>query len=195
MSKLFRCLLQPTFIGVGGLVALLALTAAYWHSPWSCPKIVREDVYHFALFFGGWVGILLAYWRCVTADKNLKQDRYRVGAELLDTRNRNYAARVAGAATLAELAKQDPQHYADVVARAFAAFLAYPPRYDGGPNNGKIDFQSQDTVVAKDALNEIVSSGALNSSGKCSIFFPEDAPFRFEDGVVKSHQDHPDHPD
>ena len=194
MKGRFKCLLQPKVLGSVGLIGLLLLAVVYlacpWVCPWLCLKVAREDIYHFALFFGGGIGLLLAYWRSVTGDKNLKQEKYRLGAELLDTRNRDYSARVAGATTLADLAVEDPEYYGTRISTVFAAFLAYPPCYSRGPKHGKIDFQSQDTVVVREALNKIIKSG---KSGQ--VFFPEDAPFIIEGDMVICNQKHPDHPD
>ena len=129
-------------------IFLLALVWAYWD--WSH---LRTDIYQFTLMVGGAFALGLAYWRSSTADSNLKQDQFRIGSELLDTRS-PYVSRVAGAAILAQLVKEDPDNYHIIVMKAFEGFLEYPPRYGSGKERaGKIDFLSRDTLEVVRAIN------------------------------------------
>ena len=109
---------------IAGLV-ISSLTVVYW----VCPSQAHRQVYEFTLLVGGVIGLLFAYWRCHTADKNRKQEQYRIGSALLDLRNRHYVERVAGAARLSDLVKEDPKQYDVRVMKAFEAFLAFPPGF------------------------------------------------------------------
>ena len=167
---------------------LSGLTIAYWNfkSP------VRHEFYEYMIIIGGLVGIIFAYWRCKTADENFKQDRYRIGSELLDMHG-PYAARVAGAATLAALAKKDPSQYDARVMKAFEAYLAFPPVYGGqigGHQKGKVDYKSRDTEEVVRAIN----ARTRRQRKRYRVVLPQFSPFIVtRNGDVKGNPKHPDY--
>ena len=131
---------------------MLAVAYAYWIA---CPQY-RKEIYQFTLLLGGAFGLVFAFWRCITADNSLKQERYRIGSELLDTKHNDYAARVAGVTTLAALAREDLKNYDTIVMKAFEAFLAFPPGFGspiGDHKKGDIDYKSRDTEEIVKAIN------------------------------------------
>ena len=107
------------------------------------------------------VGFGFAYWRCRTADRNLRHQQYLTGSKLLNSqvkdRGLRYRNRVDGTATLARLMKEDPDQYDVQVVNAFEIFLSHPPVFSGdfeGHRSNETDYESRDTVEAVRALCE-----------------------------------------
>ena len=121
-----------------------------------------ESIYKIALIVGAAVGIGLAVWRCRTADKNLLQERFKIGSELMDMDKHHYSVRVSGAVILAELARKYPKTYEIPVMTTFEAFLEYPPcfskhmaqnMYGYGMTDRLIDYGSRDTIFIINAIH------------------------------------------
>ena len=173
-------------VGISCLIVLVLLVY------WKLPSEFRPSFYELSVIVGGVLGICLAWWRCRTADKNFKQERYRIGSELLDM-DRPYAARVAGAAILAELAKEDPNQYDATVMKAFEAYLAFPPVYSGQigcHKRGKVDYKSRDTEEVVRAIN----ARTTRQRKRYCVVLPKFAPFTVtENGGVEGNPEHADY--
>lgn len=182
---------------IGGVIAApisLVVVGCMWPPPEN--ERFRDSV----LLVGGTFGLWFGCWRCITADENLKQERYRIGSELLNWKNHDYVSRVAGAATLAELARTDPKNYDAKVMKAFEAFLTFPPKFGSQiekHREGEIDYESQDTVEIVRAINE----RTRGQRGRYRISLPRRAPFLVvdsdnEDGHKPDNvEPNPHHPD
>ena len=104
---------------------------------------------------GGLFGLYFARWRCLTADKNLLRERYRMGMELLSLHSERYTARVAGASILSEILNGDSTEYDSSILRAFEASLFAPPAFGanlGNHKKGETDYESRETFVIVKAL-------------------------------------------
>ena len=132
----------------------------------------HEAIRTLALVVAGIIGVLFAWWRAriadrqaratelqsKTAEKNHLNEQFKSGVELF-TRSEgsaggNLVTRVGGAATLAEMARLYPHILHVRVMNLFATFLRYnPSRYGGGPDVGKIDFDSPDNREIVDAID------------------------------------------
>ena len=131
------------------------------------------------LFVAGVVAALIGAWRCRIADRSLRQERYRLGAEMLDLRESSYVARVAGAASLAALARTDPSNYEELVVKTFGAFIAYPPAFRDEDEDGVryTDYGSQDTVVIVSFLN----ARTMRQRKRVPIQLPKTCPLEVND--------------
>ena len=100
--------------------------------------------------------------------------------------------RVAGAATLADLAKKDPKNYDATVMKAFETFLTYPPKFSGPlgrHKKGEIDYHSRDTQEIVKAIN----ARTQKQRARYRIQLPLRAPFLVTDNDdVKADPMHPD---
>lgn len=123
-----------------------------------------EAAYHAFVIVGGVAAFILAVRRIRIAEKNLRQEHFKIAGELLAPRDHGYASRVAGAVMMAEIARKDPRNYEKPVMRAFEAFLEHPPRYADirvhqvgvalGDQKKMIDYESRDTVTIIEAIRE-----------------------------------------
>lgn len=83
--------------------------------------------------------------------QRLANEQFQMGAGLLG--HGQMAVRVGGVYVLADLARLEPRLNHVRVMDIFASFLSYPPRYSSGPDEGKIDFDSAETVAIMRAIN------------------------------------------
>lgn len=118
-----------------------------------------ENVTDIALLVVAVLALGVAAWRSHIADKeaetasqSLSNERFKSGVELLA--HKNMAVRLGGVAALGEMARLQPETYHLRVMEIFAAFLALPPRFQGGRNDGEIDFDSADTVKIVGSIND-----------------------------------------
>ena len=174
-------------------IAMLALGLVLW--------VCRDDnslgLPNAALTIVGISGLFFAYWRCYTADENRKQEQYRIASELLGMKDRPFAASVAGAATLADLMRDDPVQYEDRVMRMFEAFLEFPPVFGGELQGmedkhlrGHVDYRSRDTVVIVEAMNARARESRLQKRAELR----SSAPFRVTGcGLIAANPKHEDH--
>lgn len=153
------------------------------------PPECRADIYHFMLLVGGAAGLYFAWIRIQVADKNYRQDRFRIGAELLSS-SEQYSGKVAGVAILADLLKRHPSEFGYYAMKAFEAVLRYPPRYGGGANVGCVDYQSVDTVEIAKTINEL---GNEFGEYKDKINLLDGDPFIDDKGKIKPNPKHPDY--
>ena len=95
---------------------------------WCLFKANHDEIRTLSLVIVGIFGLCFAFWRCVIADRILKQERDRIRDRGKPARykNHDYPSRVAGSAILTEIAKDDPKNYKKWVMKAFEAFLTYP---------------------------------------------------------------------
>ena len=174
-------------VGISGLVALFGLLIAYW---WCPPE--RDNILNSALIAGGGVTLLIAFWRSAIAQRNSLQERYRIGAELLGSRESGHLSRVLGAAVLDQLMRDDPDGFEESVMRAFQAHLTHPSFFGGNVgshNAGDTDYGSQDNVFIADATNRWLS----DSRSTYQVTLPDWSPFRVNSsGKVEpdSHHEH-----
>jgi len=104
---------------------------------------------------GGVVGLCLAAWRCLTADRNLLRERCQMGMELLSLNPERYAARVAGASILSDILNRRSSKYDEAILRAFEAYLFSPSVFSGnlaGHKKGETDYESRETYLVVSAL-------------------------------------------
>ena len=154
------------------------------------PPECRTDIYHFMLLVGGAAGLYFAWIRIQVADKNYRQDRFRIGAELLSS-SKQYSGRVAGVAILADLLKRHPSEFGYYAMKAFEAVLRYPPMYASGAEHaGHVDYQSVDTVEIAKTINGL---GNEFSKYKDKIDLLEGGPFIDDKGKIKPNPKHPDY--
>lgn len=107
---------------------------------------------------------VFAYWRCRTADRNLRHQQYLDGIEMLSTAKTDdipsgerYRRRVVGIATLAKLIEDDPREYDAKVVAEFEIFLSSPPVFKidvDGHKARETDYESRDTIQATTALRK-----------------------------------------
>lgn len=153
-------------------------------------KSMAEIAYLIGVPVLGTVGGVIALWRSAIANKNLRQERYRIGAELLCS-EKSYVGRTSGATVLAKLSADYPEEFDFNVAKTFEAILQYPPCYGkGAQHEGRVDYHSSDTVIV---------IGALNSRNKKyremhRVELPGFSPFIVTgEGKVKPNPQHPDY--
>ena len=120
-----------------------------------------EVAYQAFIIVGGIAAFFLALKRIKIAEKNLRQEHFKIAGELLASKDHGYASRVAGVVMMAKIARKDPSNYERPVMRAFEAFLTYPPKYsdiylnEGGTKQERmIDYESRDTVTIIEAIRE-----------------------------------------
>lgn len=104
---------------------------------------------------GGGIGLYLARWRCLTADRNLLRERCRMGMELLSRNPERYTARVAGATILSDILNSNSTEYDNSILRAFESFLFSPSGFGMDLENHKkheTDYESRDTFMVINAL-------------------------------------------
>ena len=94
---------------------------------------------------------------------------------MLELQENPYLTRVAGAARLADLAAEDPQHSDQRVMRVFEAFLAHPPQYGQNRQDERkgVDYTSRDTVTIVDAIK----NRSRQCRDKYTLSLPPDGPF------------------
>ncbi len=154
------------------------------------PTECRTDIYHFILLVGGGAGLYFAWIRIQVADKNYRQDRFRIGAELLSS-SKEYSGRVAGIAILADLLKRHPSEFGYYSMKAFEAVLRYPPIYGSGAKHaGHIDYQSVDIVEIAKTINGL---GNEFREYKDKIDLLAGGPFTYDKGKIKPNPKHPDY--
>ena len=68
--------------------------------------------------------------------------------------------------------------------------LRYPPRYGGGANVGRVDYQSVDTVEIAKTINEL---GNEFGEYKDKINLLDGDPFIDDKGKIKPNPKHPDY--
>ena len=123
-----------------------------------------ELAYQVFVIVGGVAALIFAARRIQIAEKNLRQEHFKIAGELLGPKDHGYASRVAGAVMMAKIARDDPDNYEQAVMRAFEAFLEHPPRYAkirvnqigvALENQEKmIDYESRDTMAIIEAIRE-----------------------------------------
>ena len=156
----------------------------------TCWTDIAQIIYQAVIVVGAPLGLWLAYRRCRTADHNLEQEKFRIGSELLDIERRDYAARVAGAAILAELSKENPEKYTRLAMKAFEAFLEFPPRFGHGHFlANRTDYGSRDALEIVRAINR---RSRREKAAYPSISLSERSPFRIQDDKVTGDPDHED---
>lgn len=109
------------------------------------------------------LGLGLAAWRSRTAwlqahiaEQNLLNRQFQSSVEMLG--HESMTVRLGGITSLTEMALRNPEQYHVRVMMIFVAFLAYPPKYKGGINRGRIAFDSNDII---EIIKAIESSSSL----------------------------------
>lgn len=192
-QSLLRTVRQPATV-VSAAVLSSAILAVAW---WLWPFHPHRELSELSLLIGGLLGLSFAYWRCHTADENRRQEQYRIASELLDMKKSHYAARVAGAATLTDLLKEDPDQYDVRIMKTFEAFLEFPPQFGGsvpGTNGihptGTVDYMSRDT----EEVVRTISTRTKRQRKRYRIALRHFAPFTVtEDGNVTPNFQHADY--
>ncbi len=141
---------------------------------------------------------LFAYWRCRTADRNLRHQQYLTGSELLSSRQEDssgqrYTNRVVGTVTLAKLMEEDPKQYDEKVVRVFERFLSSPPVFSvdiEGHRKNETDYESWDTVEAVRALRKRSSGQKQENPLR---LWPNNGPFLIKDGDIMPNPSHDDY--
>lgn len=140
---------------------------------------------------------LFGYWRCRTADRNLRHQQHLTGSELLSSQHDNcgqrYTNRVIGTVTLAKLMEEDPKQYDDKVVRVFERFLSGPPVFSvdiEGHKKNATDFESWDTVEAIRALNRRPRKRKEMNPPR---LWPNGGPLMVENGNVVPNTSHEDY--
>ncbi len=114
------------------------------------------------LLFGGVLALLVALWRSWVAERqariaqrNLLNERYRQGAEMLDSKV--LAVRLGGIYALQRLAADNPKKYHIQIMQLLCAFVRHPPAVDGEKNEpfagNQTDLELRNDV--QDAINSI----------------------------------------
>lgn len=137
-------------------------------------------------------GLILARWRCQTADRNLITERYRLGNELLQKRGGNsYGSRISGAAVLSGiLADKKYNDFNEPILRAFETYLRGPPVFaEGRPLAGKTDYESRDTYLVVRALR----AHCKDPNNPPLLPIPPHVPFRTTARSVEPNPDHDDY--
>ena len=117
-------------------------------------EAIRVTILFLGLLGGG-IGLCLARWRCLTADRNLLRERCQMGMELLSLNPERYTGRVAGATILSDILNSNSTDYDINILRAFEAFLFAPPGFGMDLENHKeheTDYESRDTFIVVNAL-------------------------------------------
>ena len=139
---------------------------------------------------------VFGYWRCRTADRNLRHQQYLTGSELLlDPKEgagsgQRYTNRVVGIVTLAKLMEEDPKQYDDKVVRVLERFLSSPPYFSVGIEGHKkceTDYESSDTVEAIRALQK--RSGKRKKENPPRLW-PTNGPLLVQAGDVVPNPSH-----
>ena len=141
---------------------------------------------------------LFGYWRCRTADRNLRHQQYLTGSKLINSRQegdrgQRYTNRVVGIVTLAKLMEEDPKQYDDKVVRALEWFLSRPPVFSmdiDGHRNGETDYESWDTVEAIRALRRRSKKRKQEIPPR---LWPNNGPLMVQDGDVVPNRSHIDY--
>ncbi len=157
-------------------------------------NFLAETVYYALVPLLALVGGGIALWRSMIANRNLRQERFKVGAELLSY-GQNYIGRTAGAAILAKLISEHPKEFDFPVTRTFEGILEHPARYQGSPGNphvpSKVDYFSPDTVIIVKALN----ARKIKYRKKHPLRLSAGGPFiSNRDSIVEPNYTHPDCP-
>ena len=108
--------------------------------------VYHEVVRTYSLLAGGFFALGVAAWRSCVAAQNLRLERYKVGAELLDGKIHGHTARIAGALVLADYGRRNEERHRRAMI-AFEAFLTHPPRFKGDHGehkDGSVDYESHD---------------------------------------------------
>lgn len=138
---------------------------------------------------GGGIGLCLARWRCVTADRNLLRERCQMGMELLSLNPERYTARVAGASILADILNSDSIEYDKSILRAFEAYLLTPSVFSTNPSGhqrGETDFESRETYLIVNALRRY----AQQPSAQPMLPLPPGVVFTITRNTVEPNEDH-----
>ena len=154
--------------------------------------IYFEIIYYCGILVLGALGLFFAWRRLGIADRNARQEKFRLGAELVGRSGEaNYVGRVAGARILAQLLKEYPKEFNEIMLEPFEAFLQFPPTYGkGAVFERRIDYFSLDTQIIKDALN----GRDRKIKKKHLVRLPGETPFTVnEHGDVLADSRHPDY--
>ena len=164
---------------------------------WNCFVGNHEAIRTVTLFVAAGLGLALALWRTLTshkqsktAEKNLINEQFKSGVELLG--HKNPTVRLGGISTLSEMAGLYPETLYARVMSLFETFLTYPPEFGSNQENhlkGEVDYGSRDTLEILRIIN-------ARNPQQC-----EEYPFRFPSGVafvatkneVKPNEKHPDY--
>lgn len=136
-----------------------------------------ETIYQVGVLVGAAIGLGLALWRGLVANRNRLEDQFLRGAALMDEKNNGHTGRVAGTVTLADIALSHPGKYDKRVMRVFEGVLEFPSRY--GRNHKKehqVDYTSRDTVT----MLEAISQRSSEARRRYTIRLNEDRPFRVD---------------
>lgn len=147
-----------TFMLIIGIVCILVFWN--WLSAGSDPSESKsETIRNISIVIGGLIALVFAIWRSLvserqadTARKELLQERYQKGAEMMG--NSILSVRLGGIYALQELSKEHPEEFHIMILRLFCAFLRHPPSEKGDGTYAAIDShyheQNDDTAVAID---------------------------------------------
>ena len=141
------------------------------------------------------VAVGFGYWRCQTADRNLRHQQYLTGSKLLSAQqeensDQRYMNRVVGTVTLAKLMEEDPKQYDEKVVKVFERVLSNPPVFSGdidGHRENETDYESGDTVEAIRALRK---RSRKQKQAHPPRLWPKNGPFIVEDGDVVPNPSH-----
>ena len=138
---------------------------------------------------GGGIGLYLARWRCLTADRNLLRERCQMGLELLSLNPERYTARVAGASILSDILIGSTVEYDKAILRAFESYLFSPSVFGGniaGHKQGETDYESRETFLVVNALRQYAKrQGALPM-----LSLPPGLVFTITTNTVEPNKDH-----
>ncbi len=151
-------------------------------------EAIRAAILFFGLIAGG-IGLYLARWRCLTADRNLLRERCQMGLELLSLNPQRYTARVAGASILSEILNSNSIEYDSSILRAFEAFLFSPPGFGmklGNHNKGETDYESREKFLIVNALRRY----ARKQDAQSMLPLPPGLVFTITGNTVEPNQDH-----
>ena len=158
-----------------------------------CWIVENSEVIRVAILFlgllGGGIGLYLARWRCLTADRNLLRERCQMGMELLSLNPERYTARVAGATVLSDILNSNSTEYDSNILRAFEAFLFAPPGFGMDLENHKkreTDYESRDTFMVVNALRRY----ARKQDAQPMLPLPPGLVFTITRKAVEPNKDH-----
>ena len=158
------------------------------------------------LSIGGILGLWIAVSKVRTADNTVKQDRFKLAAELLD--KGRHSCSVAGASILSDLLENNFGEYGPMAEDVLESIVLYPPHFDNKRHpedrpevsrniSRVVDYAAGQVVISVNALNGRTPFRRLNRRLK---FLGDEAFIETADGSITPNPKHPsykyweDHP-
>ena len=158
-----------------------------------CWIVENSEAIRVAILFlgllGGGIGLYLARWRCLTADRNLLRERCQMGMTLLSLNPERYTARVAGATILSDILNGESTEYDSNILRAFEGFLFSPVGFGmdlGNHKKHETDYESRDTFMVVNALRRY----ARKQGAQPMLPLPPGLVFTITPNTVEPNKDH-----